>query len=295
MSSLLQISESYSIFIFPVVFSMALGVIVAVFNIIMYERAIDSRVANSSTTRWQPSIFVGLLVSFLTIMTFALFGSFLSAEVMAFALWEGIAFIILSHFVFGTTFHDDISTTDTISLSGEDAVKGIVSGLLIGVVITLSPILDPVQNYDITFSNVLGFALLFWLLGQMKGESIVNKSKPNQGIWLSAKNGIKIGIIFGLSFGVFYFVLALILEWSLLLVVFGITIGALVALLIYGGINVINHFFLRFMLWVIGAIPWKLVDFLDHAVERIFLRRVGGGYIFIHRTLLEYFANLHTR
>jgi hypothetical protein len=78
-------------------------------------------------------------------------------------------------------------------------------------------------------------------------------------------------------------------------VVFGITIGALVALLIYGGINVMNHFFLRFMLWVNGAIPWKLVDFLDHAVERIFLRRVGGGYIFIHRTLLEYFANLHTR
>jgi hypothetical protein len=81
----------------------------------------------------------------------------------------------------------------------------------------------------------------------------------------------------------------------LLLVVFGITIGALVALLIYGGLNVMNHFFLRFMLWADGAIPMNIVNFLDHAVERIFLRKVGGGYIFIHRTLMEYFANLPTR
>jgi hypothetical protein len=27
-------------------------------------------------------------------------------------------------------------------------------------------------------------------------------------------------------------------------------------------------------------------------VDRIFLRRVGGGYIFIHRYLMEYFASL---
>jgi hypothetical protein len=34
------------------------------------------------------------------------------------------------------------------------------------------------------------------------------------------------------------------------------------------------------------------VRFLDHAAERILLRKVGGGYIFVHRMLLEYFANL---
>jgi hypothetical protein len=31
---------------------------------------------------------------------------------------------------------------------------------------------------------------------------------------------------------------------------------------------------------------------LDYAAERIFLRKVGGGYIFIHRMLMEYFAAL---
>ncbi|GIK58621.1 MAG: hypothetical protein BroJett015_42840 [Chloroflexota bacterium] len=27
--------------------------------------------------------------------------------------------------------------------------------------------------------------------------------------------------------------------------------------------------------------------------NRIFLRKVGGGWVFIHRTLLDYFASLH--
>ena len=39
-----------------------------------------------------------------------------------------------------------------------------------------------------------------------------------------------------------------------------------------------------------GSVPWDYAKFLDHAAERILLRKVGGGYIFIHRMLLEYFA-----
>jgi len=44
-----------------------------------------------------------------------------------------------------------------------------------------------------------------------------------------------------------------------------------------------------------GSLPRRLVPFLDHAAERIFLRKVGGGYIFIHRMLLDYFAALHAK
>lgn len=39
--------------------------------------------------------------------------------------------------------------------------------------------------------------------------------------------------------------------------------------------------------------PWNMTAFLDYCAERIFLRRVGGGYIFIHRLLQEYFASLY--
>ena len=38
--------------------------------------------------------------------------------------------------------------------------------------------------------------------------------------------------------------------------------------------------------------PWNYPRFLDYATERILLRKVGGGYIFVHRLLLEYFAAL---
>ena len=40
-----------------------------------------------------------------------------------------------------------------------------------------------------------------------------------------------------------------------------------------------------------GYLPWKLAPFLDYAAKDLtILRKVGGGYIFIHRYLLEHFA-----
>ena len=39
---------------------------------------------------------------------------------------------------------------------------------------------------------------------------------------------------------------------------------------------------------------WYYAGFLDNASERIFLRKVGGGYIFVHRLRQDYFASLVT-
>lgn len=36
-----------------------------------------------------------------------------------------------------------------------------------------------------------------------------------------------------------------------------------------------------------------LVPFLDYDVGRIFLRWVGGGYIFVHRLMREHFVSMH--
>jgi hypothetical protein len=58
-----------------------------------------------------------------------------------------------------------------------------------------------------------------------------------------------------------------------------------------GGYFLLDHFEARYLLRRNDLLPWDVVKFLDTAVERLFLRRVGGGYIFVHRTLLEYFAN----
>ena len=61
-----------------------------------------------------------------------------------------------------------------------------------------------------------------------------------------------------------------------------------------GGRACLRHYILHFLLWRSTSIPWNYSRFLDYAAEHILLRKVGGGYIFVHRLLLEYFASLDT-
>jgi hypothetical protein len=63
-----------------------------------------------------------------------------------------------------------------------------------------------------------------------------------------------------------------------------------IAGLVYGGFACIQHLVLRALLWRSGVIPWNYARFLDEAAERLLLHKVGGGYIFVHRLLLEHFA-----
>jgi hypothetical protein len=83
--------------------------------------------------------------------------------------------------------------------------------------------------------------------------------------------------------------------WILHALFWGLVNGALPALafgLYYGGAAYVQHFVLRFLLWCARCVPFNYPRFLDYAAERILLRKVGGGYIFMHRLLLEYFADL---
>ncbi len=81
-----------------------------------------------------------------------------------------------------------------------------------------------------------------------------------------------------------------VLCWLIFGLLFGLVFG-----LCGGGLFCLKHLVLRLVLWMTRSAPVNYVRFLDHAVERLFLRKVGGGYIFIHRMLLEYFALLAER
>ena len=77
----------------------------------------------------------------------------------------------------------------------------------------------------------------------------------------------------------------------------GMSVGLRSGLFWFGGRAVLRHYTLRFLLSYANILPFpfsdkKLIAFLDAMAERLILRRVGGGWIFIHRTLLEYFAEL---
>ena len=54
----------------------------------------------------------------------------------------------------------------------------------------------------------------------------------------------------------------------------------------------IKHYALRLILWLSGYTPFQFIKFLDQCAKLILLKKVGGGYIFIHRMLLEYLAEM---
>jgi len=73
----------------------------------------------------------------------------------------------------------------------------------------------------------------------------------------------------------------------------GLACGLLLGLL-NGWLACLRHVVLRWLLWRRESIPWNYPRFLDNAYEQILLRKVGGSYIFLHRLLLDYFADLET-
>jgi hypothetical protein len=72
------------------------------------------------------------------------------------------------------------------------------------------------------------------------------------------------------------------------------SIAGLIAGLNRGGSAVIKHYALRVIFWLSGYTPFAFIKFLDQCARLILVNKVGGGYIFIHRMLLEYFAELDT-
>jgi transcriptional regulator with XRE-family HTH domain/DNA polymerase III delta prime subunit len=163
---------------------------------------------------------------------------------------------------------------------------GVIYGVIVGLIAAVASILT-------------GMLTSGWESSMLDEKHLL--VRPNEGIRRSLKNalfaaglfgpigGMASGLLSGLAFG-----LGGIAGWPVLgtgfLIVFGL-IFACQFLLHYGGIAVIEHYQLRWYLWRKGVMPWNCVAFLEQATERILLRKVGGGYMFIHRLLLEYFAS----
>ncbi len=129
---------------------------------------------------------------------------------------------------------------------------------------------------------------------------------PNEGMRRSVKNGVIVGLTTGLFSGIVIGIVQMLLfrQFSafplsfvrnILLILFqglfeGLFIGMLMGL--YFGIGAyIQHFVLRFWLWIAHGFPWKAISFLEDAKLRVLLKRTGGGYSFTHRLLLDYFVN----
>jgi len=120
---------------------------------------------------------------------------------------------------------------------------------------------------------------------------IIERSIPNEGVRRAAKNGLFFGLFVGLVVGLFFGLVVGLFVGLVVGLFFGLFVGLFFGLWL-GYSKVLKHYTLRFTLWLSRLAPLNYVAFLDHAAEMILLRKVGGGYIFIHRTLLEWFAEL---
>ncbi len=165
-----------------------------------------------------------------------------------------------------------------------------------------------VQELDITKALapfIVSLVLLSGLSGALTGgmaSNVLNErhlTKPNQGIRLSVLHSVLIGtaslLIGGVVGGLVVGVVTHNLTNINIMLTYGLVLGSLAGLvngLRSGGIACIQHIALRWLLRETGWLPWNYARFLDYAAERVLLRQVGGGYIFIHRLLLEYFASL---
>ena len=199
---------------------------------------------------------------------------------------------------------------------------GLAFGMLTGItgLIVISSALG--ANIGFFLSAIItGATIAFVAPGVMLLKGFSNnvldiRIRPNEGFWRSLRSSVLIGLMTGCIGGVLgiLFVLSTYgmivdllslypafnqVDWQKTLFL-SVTMAGLYTSLPFtlifgfqrGGRACLQHILLRLLIGANNYMPFNCVPFLDFCVNRVFLRRVGGGYIFIHRLLMEYFASL---
>lgn len=168
-------------------------------------------------------------------------------------------------------------------------IAGVVFGLASWVILSLIyqvPVIKIMNNLISAALAGLDAGLIVALIRSVKGGVIGTSTLPNQGIWQSAKNTAILTVMAGVTWGI---MAKIIIKIS---IIAGVIAGIVMGIFSPAGIACIQHIILRFILYCHGYTPWNYARFLDYATQLIFLQKVGGGYIFIHRLLLEHFAEM---
>jgi hypothetical protein len=167
--------------------------------------------------------------------------------------------------------------------------SGLLAGLFLGLLTEWR-----VGLFVGTFT-ILGAGLIFMVLFGSNPESIETTTWPGQRLRFTLLNAVFIATILALiTQPLVYFVTLPVADFNYSLIY---SLGASIAMgglagAVFGGTYLIKHYALRFVLSQFNVLPWRLFSFLDSAVKLIFLRRVGGNYIFVHRLLMEHFAEM---
>ncbi len=245
---------------------------------------------------------------------------------LSYALIVGVSYGLRSRLV-GLTiglFAGDIRLTERVRWSWRSMVRSLCTvthlsrslalivglALIIGVSYGLSSGVSIGLSYGLSVG--LSYGLSYWcLFGLFQGivpEQMDDEYRliPNEGIRRSWRNSLILGIGSGGMIGAINLLEFLLSAWFgqgssimhpynpvyqlLIVLVMAVSAGGFVWLLT-GGVAVLRHLIIRRLLWHSRVLPWRAVSFLTDAADCTLLSRVGGGYSFVHRLILDYFAD----
>jgi hypothetical protein len=188
---------------------------------------------------------------------------------------------------------------------------GLIYGLAAGLPATLT--YGWIVGLALFFLMGIGFGLASWILTVLSGDRIVeilveyclnlisqllgrgkgvrNISEipvttiPNQEVKETIRSARNWAIVGAIGGGLFSLIFERQFFWI------GIFFGA-ISIAVTVGRSAILHLSLRLVLYRAGKVPWHYADFLNYAHELGLLRKVGGGYTFVHRSLQKHFAKM---
>jgi NACHT domain len=182
-----------------------------------------------------------------------------------------------------------------ISMLIRCSIMGLIMGLIIGLISAVTSGQIIILMFGLMF-GLLMFALIislyiglntvpqiFRIINGLRQE-LKLRSYPNQGIWKSLHNQILITTIFLIPIILLLIPFFLLQYWQI-----GLFIALFFGFAVGGGKACLQHLSLRIVLWQSG-LPWNFARFLNYCIERRLLLRVGGSYRFLHRELLDHFA-----
>jgi DNA polymerase III delta prime subunit len=277
---------------------------------------------------WTPALNMlgGSILPPMVVLAPRLIGSFTAAGASLINIIVGLALVDLPAIflaaiafrtrVSGESTFRDIATVDALNWSWVQSFKwarlGFVAGGVLGSVcaLTFMPSLDPVALLVILLAAippgmVVGAAL--GLLAGLRARALEGTPASGQWVLRHARSALAAGLMVGAGLGLCGAVsmaapaiIGLISGVEVFPdIVFALGIGLVCALVFgavgvfyYGGFSLLQHVTLRLILIAQRRIPWRLAQIANQAEDLAFLRRVGTGYIFIHRLVLEHFASL---
>ena len=273
--------------------NLIVGLGLGVFQVVTFESHLAAKESDPRSPRllWQEALILGLIA--VGLITGG--GFFLSSELgeaitlgvaLYFGLLNGVVTAISAYYFFGSSYRDDIHVAEALSWSWKGALKGFFPGVIIGLVLGIVG-KSALDEFDLNRILLLGLetGVLLSLYGGLQSRRLETHVSSIQALRSALRNGLLAAGIFGLVYGG-----VISVFWGISLgipraVQFGIGAG-----LMYGGFNILKYVLLRILLIFTGQISSTYKHFLDFSVEINLLRQVGGGYIFIHRLLLEHFV-----